>query len=309
MAESPPCFARFSQSLPPGNRFGKPLRQRGRFDVVFLGMVRAGSEAGSLGAAFRSIASRVETADRLRSRLIRALAMPAGVIIFLMGVFVASQITIIPQVEKMLRDVGQEPDMVSGIIFRVAGLTRLIWPFAAGGLAGIAAMFCIRPQWREAAIGLLGRFWPTFRMMLGGFRQMLFLGVLEMLTRNGISVEDALKVCLQTLSKSPLGFELQSALRLYQTGLPLSQALARETGCDRVLCHLVGVGEVSGTMDEQLSLLRRLYEEQTGDAMDAFVQAVSLGTIVAAIFLIGFVFVGTYLPIVLIGPRMMQSGL
>jgi len=301
---------RFVQArLVAGESVREAFAASGRFDPVFLGMVRAGSEAGTLGRALKAVAHRVEITEKFRARLTKALVMPIGVICFLLIVFVAAQMTLIPQVEKMLKDVGQSPDAVSKIIFSFAAATRMAWPFVATGLLGMAGIIIFRRRTREQMIAYVGKIWPVVQRLVGGFRQMLFLGVLSMLTRNGISIEDALTVCGQTLTGSSFATALGRVRRLYGAGLPLSQALSKEGHWDPVLCHMVGVGENSGTLEEQLVLLVQLYEEQTEEAMDAFVQMVSLGTISAAVFLIGFVFVGTYLPIVLMGPRMMQSGI
>ena len=283
------------------------FRTGGCFDEVFLGLVRAGSESGMLGLALRTVADRTETVLRLRARLTRATLTPVLVILFLIGVFIASQTTIVPQIEKMLRDVGQEPDAFSAVLFALSGLVRVLWPFAAFVFAlGSGALIASRAL-RTRLTAVVEQAWPLMARMLGGFRQMLFLGTLELLVRNGVALQESLALCADVLQSMPLGAQVREAARLYASGVSLAKSLESRTTCDRVLVHLVSIGERTGTLGEQLGLLARLYEEQTTDATDAFVHVIGFATLLVAIFLIGFVFVGTYLPIVLMGPRMMQS--
>jgi type II secretory pathway component PulF len=71
---------------------------------------------------------------------------------------------------------------------------------------------------------------------------------------------------------------------------------------------MIGIGEKSASLPQQLELLRDIYEEDTAATMADFTQVINFVTLALAVFLIGFVFTGSMLPIFLMGPRMMQSG-
>jgi type II secretory pathway component PulF len=52
-----------------------------------------------------------------------------------------------------------------------------------------------------------------------------------------------------------------------------------------------------------------MYEEDAENAMTTFTATVNFIVLIIAVALIGAVFVGTFLPIFLMGPKMMQGGL
>jgi type II secretory pathway component PulF len=70
---------------------------------------------------------------------------------------------------------------------------------------------------------------------------------------------------------------------------------------------MIGAGERGGTLPEQLALLTDMYEEQTNDAMEVFVAVTGFLTLLISCALIGFVFLSSILPTVLMGPKMMQA--
>jgi type II secretory pathway component PulF len=52
-----------------------------------------------------------------------------------------------------------------------------------------------------------------------------------------------------------------------------------------------------------------MYEEDLQNHMDTFAAAISFIVLLIAVALIAAVFIGTFLPIFLMGPKMMQSGI
>ena len=91
------------------------------------------------------------------------------------------------------------------------------------------------------------------------------------------------------------------------SGLPFAEALRRKAVFDPQIIHMIGIGEQSASLPEQLELLRDIYEETTAQVMTDFTQVINLITLTFAVFLIGTVFAGAMLPIFLMGPRMMNA--
>jgi|TARA_B110000037_G_scaffold208765_1_gene257223 type II secretory pathway component PulF len=56
-------------------------------------------------------------------------------------------------------------------------------------------------------------------------------------------------------------------------------------------------------------MLSEMYEEDAENHMAAFAATISFLVLIIAVSIIGAVFVGTFLPIFLMGPKMMQSGI
>ena len=100
---------------------------------------------------------------------------------------------------------------------------------------------------------------------------------------------------------------IEAGKRYKVSGLPFSEAVRKFTSCDPQVSHMVSIGERSSSLDEQLKLLTVMYEEDVDQCVTDFTQAVNLVALITACILIAMVFIGAFLPIFLMGPKMMNG--
>ncbi len=282
----------------------------GRFDDKFVSLVRAGTDAGQIDQAFESIASRLKKEAEFKSKMRKATVMPCCIIFALILLFIGAQLRIIPEIEKIIRDVGQEPDTLSGILFKMSHITKKIWVFLIGGIVGSVATFLFVPKVRNAVTFFMMARWRLLRKLVMGMRQLLFLGTMEMLHSNGINLYKSVEISAESLKGTPMHDELLNAGKRYiETGLPFSEAIRKFTSCDPQVAHLISIGERSSSLALQLKLLTNMYEEDVDQVVNEFAQVVNIIVLLGAAILITMVFIGAFLPIFLMGPKMMNSAM
>jgi type II secretory pathway component PulF len=142
-----------------------------------------------------------------------------------------------------------------------------------------------------------------------GFRQLTFIGTFEMMVSNNIPIADALETGARTLKDTPHEAELLEVKRKHLLGINLGESIRKFTTFDQQLSHMIEVGEKASNLSEQLILLRDLYEEETATRIELFTAIVGLLSKILTVSVIGFIYIGTYLPIILAGPKMMQSSM
>jgi type II secretory pathway component PulF len=141
-------------------------------------------------------------------------------------------------------------------------------------------------------------------------RQMTFISTIRLLHSNGINLAKSIRVSANSVRNTPFYDELRTAADKYEhSGVPLSTAFAKYTSVDAQVAHMLSIGEKSASLDAQLAMLSEMYEEDLQTYMDSFAAAISFIVLLIAVGLIAAVFVGTFLPIFLMGPKMMQSGI
>ena len=79
------------------------------------------------------------------------------------------------------------------------------------------------------------------------------------------------------------------------------------TSCDAQVAHLISIGERSSSLHTQLKLLSNMYEEEVEQVVNEFAAVVNVIVLMAAAGLITMVFIGAFLPIFLMGPKMMNG--
>ena len=148
------------------------------------------------------------------------------------------------------------------------------------------------------------------RLMVMSLRQMTILSTVKLLYSNGINLAKSLRVSANSVKKTPFYAELNKAADMYENaGVPLSSAFAKYTSVDPQVVHMIAIGEKSASLDVQMQMLSDMFEEDAEQLMDDFSQFISFIVIVIASVLIAAVFLGTFMPIFLMGPQMMKGGL
>lgn len=285
------------------------FRKTGRFNDMTLGLIHAGSDSGQLDKAFAALAKRIKSDLTFEAAIRKATIMPSIVISILIGAFIMAQVKIVPQVEEMLTDVGQEPDGFTAIAFNVSHFTQDVWMFALPLFIAAICVVAFVDKVRNFAMVLLMSKWRVFRLLIMSLRQSTFLGTMELLYSNGINLAKSIRVSANSVKRTPFYKELQVAADKYEhTGVPITTAFGKYTSADDQVVHMLAIGERTASLDVQLKLLAEMLEEEAQNHMTDFTNILNFIVLLIAVLLIASVFIGTFMPIFMMGPKMMNSG-
>lgn len=286
------------------------FRKTELFDDTTIGLIQAGTDSGQLHEAFAAIAHRIKTAREFKVKVRKAVAVPIGVIGILLFAFIMSQVKIVPQVETMLKGARQEPDAFTRLVFHMSHFTQAVWPYFVLTLLAFVLAIVFSNKLRNIITTLAMSRWRLLRTLIMGLRQMTFLGTMHMLHSNGINLAKSINTAAKSVKGTPMHDELLTAAEKYQeTGLPVSEAFRKYTSCDPQVGHMLFIGERSASIDTQLKMLAEMYEEDTRAATEDFTQTLGFIVMIIAVILIATVFIGTFMPIFMMGPKMMKSGI
>lgn len=302
-------LAHIREDLNKGINVHEAFRRTNRFNETIIGLIQAGSDAGQLHHAFQALASRLKSSLFFQKQIKKATITPCCIICVLMGAFIVSQVKIVPQVEEMLNGVGAKPDGMTAISFKVSHFTQQVWPIFVIGVISIAVIIFRSVHVRNLLLGFVMSKWRLLRLLVMSLRQVTFLSTIQLLHSNGINLAKSIRVSANSVKNTPFYEELRNAADKYEhSGVPLSTAFAKYTSVDAQVTHMLSIGEKSASLDAQLGMLCEMYEEDLQNHMSTFAAVISLVVLLMAVVLIAAVFIGTFLPIFLMGPKMMQSG-
>jgi type II secretory pathway component PulF len=279
-----------------------------RFDDMTIGLIQAGGDTGQLDTAFAELGKRIRSDMHFRKKIRKLIMMPCIVIPILIGAFIASQVKIVPQVEDMMS--GMEAKGLVKLSFQVSHVVQKIWPLVV--LILVAAVVTVWKSTLEknAIINLAMAKFRVVRAMIMSLRQMILLSTIRLLYSNGINLAKSLRVGANSVKTTPFYDELNKAAEAYEkSGVPLSSAFAKYTSVDPQVVHMLAIGERSASLDTQLQMLSEMFEEDAEQLMDDFSQFISLVVMIIAVMLIAAVFLGTFMPIFMMGPQMMKEAM
>jgi type II secretory pathway component PulF len=302
------ALASIREDINSGINVHEAFRRSGRFSETVVGLIQAGSDAGQLHHAFKSLAERLKTELYFSKQLKKATITPSCIIAVLLGAFIVSQVKIVPQVEEMLNGVGAKPDGMTAISFQVSHFTQAVWPVVILSIIGTAIVIARSSHVRNLILGFAMSRWRLLRLLIMSIRQMTFISTIRLLHSNGINLAKSIRTSANSVPGTPFYEELRTAADKYEnSGVPLSTAFAKFTSVDAQVTHMLAIGEKSASLDSQLEMLCEMYEEDSQNHMNAFSAAISFIVLIIAVLLIAAVFIGTFLPIFLMGPKMMNS--
>lgn len=300
-------LAQVQASLKSGDSPNVAFSRTKAFSPLFVGLVTAGAAAGDLGSSLRSLARQLELQLQLKGKIRKIVMLPSVVIALLFGIFLAAQLVVTPKIEGMLTANGVEPDAFSKVVFQMAKVTEASWVPVV--IALLAAVFTVAfsPRVREFIVNVGMSRLRSVREVVMGVRQTTFVGTLSMLQNSGIVMEEALGITAGVMAGSPMGREVEEVRNQYLTGLDVSKCVKQFTSCEPTVVHMIAIGEKTGQLPEQLTLCASMVEDQTKDAMDILSSRVQTLSTVIPVTLIAFIFISSYLPIVMMSAQMMKS--
>jgi type II secretory pathway component PulF len=291
-----------------GDEVYKAFAATGRFDSTFIGLVRAGTMSSNLSGALRALARRMKINADFQGSIRKALLTPLCILAFLWLILIYSMTGLVPSVEKMLNDMHVAPDPFSGSIFVFSHFFTAVYVPASIGMIAFGLACWRSLAFRTAIFTFLLKHMKLLRQIILGFRQLTFVGTFEMLLSNNVPISDALETCAHTVKNTPLEKELLNVKTQMTLGLNLGEAIRKYTSVDPQLSHMLEIGEKASNLTEQLRLLRDLYEEETAQRIEFFTGFVGVSSKILTVSVIAMIYIGTYMPIILAGPKMMNSG-
>lgn len=267
------------------------------FDAVFLALVGAGEVSGTLDSSLQRIAAQQEKDAATMSKIKGALTYPIIVLFVIFGVMAFMLFTVVPQVEKLYKDLKKElPFLTQAMVSAADFLTHFWW------LAIIVLSVCIYffLQYLKTESGI--KMSDTIKLNVPMFGQMFrklymarFMRTGQTLLSTGVSMLDMLKITAKSVNNSIIEKSIKQAAEKVKGGKALSTALQSEDYILPLVPQMIKIGEQSGRIDEMMGKTAQVYEDELDEQIKNIstsiepilmvVLAIVAGSMVAAILL------------------------
>jgi general secretion pathway protein F len=269
-----------------GASFAEALKPYPRiFGPDLVAMVRVAEASGKLDAVLESVAEERAKMERLIDKVSSSLRYPAFLLIASVGVLVFFLVVVVPQFASVIRDFGQAPEGLVGLVlaasdFLLAHGSVLAAILAAMLLVGLLALR--RPQVRRFAKYRVARL-PGLRGILELRRTVLFCSSLSTLLGNGVTLTEALRVLVDL----PSGEGLDRVVEAVRRGGRFVEALGRNAYLPPLAVKMLRVGEESGELAVVARRTSEFYEAKLSDRLDRIAGVVGPAAIVVIATIIG----------------------
>ncbi|MFZ1250138.1 MAG: type II secretion system F family protein [Candidatus Microsaccharimonas sp.] len=286
---------------PLGDALGK---HPSTFNDIFVNMVRAGEAAGILDDILKRLASQLEKSSAMRKKIKSAMAYPMVLMGITVIAFFGLMLFVIPQIGKIIQDLGGPDAKLPGITVFMLGLSSaittywyIIFPVVIGGIAGISTYIRKTPKGKRQFHTLVLKI-PAIKTIVKKISVARFARTFSALMGAGVAVLEALDVTSRAIGNVLYEEALKKAAIEVKNGKSLSAVIEEEnTLFPPIVAQMLSVGEETGQTDVVLVKVADFYEEEVDLAIDGISSIIEPVMIVTMGAMVGLIAASVMTPI------------
>ncbi len=288
-----------------GNSLADSLAKHPRyFDELFVSLVGAGEQSGSLESLLDKIATYKEKTESIKAKIKKAMVYPIAVLIVAFIVSAILLIFVVPTFEDLFKDFGADLPAFTKMVIGLSQFVREWWFIIVGVVAAAVGSFVWSfrrsPQLRHRVDELLLRL-PVFGDIFRKSAIARFARTLSTMFAAGVPLVEAMTSVAGATGNAVYADATLKMRDETATGMRLQQSM-RNTGMfPNMVTQMVAIGEESGSLDHMLGKVADFYEEEVDNKVDGLSSLLEPMIMAILGVLIGGLVIAMYLPIFKLG--------
>lgn len=267
------------------------------FDTVFLALVGAGEASGTLDASLIRVANQQEKDAAMISKIKGAMTYPIIVLFVIVAVMVFMLTTVVPQVEKLYKDLKQTLPFLTKVMVDLSKFVGGFW-WLILIVVGVGGYFLVQYSKTESGVKVVDNLklrMPVIGNMFHKLYMARFMRTGQTLLSTGVSMLDMLRLTAVSVNNVIIKDAIVRAADKVKGGKALSSSLKSEEDMLSLVPQMVKIGEQSGKIDEMMGKTAQVYEDELDEQIRTLstsiepilmvVLAIVAGGMVAAILL------------------------
>lgn len=238
-----------------GSTFADTLaRYPGAFGYIFIGLIKAGEEAGELEKTLGRIKDLLSKQAAVKGKVIGTLIYPAFIIILAFIITLVMLLFVFPAFKEMFENQDKALPWITATMIAAGDYLKEYWFTIPLFIIAFVAFCAVCARWKPARdiIDKIVLKIPLLNNLIMYSNYSNFMSVLSVSYDAGIPIVDCLHLAVITLENSVLKTKIGNAVVKVQQGLQVSQALRSTKVMPKMLLFMVATGEQSGRLGDML---------------------------------------------------------
>jgi type IV pilus assembly protein PilC len=274
------------------------------FDDLYCDLVASGEQSGALESIYARIATYKEKAEALKSKIKKAMTYPIAVVVIAFIVTCILLIFVVPVFKEIFAGFGAELPAFTLFVMSISEFMQANWYF---GLAGLYAAFylfkrahrnsqVVRDNVDKAILKL-----PVLGVLLEKAAVARYARTLSTTFAAGVPLIDALESAAGASGNAIFRDAILEVRSEVSSGMQMNLAMRNCEIFPDMVIQMVAIGEESGAVDDMLSKVANVYEQQVDDAVDGLTALLEPMIMAILGVVIGGLIIAMYLPIFELG--------
>lgn len=292
------AIKKISTEVGEGKTIAEAMSTQKCFDKLYCNLVRAGEAGGILDTILKKLAVHMEKQEKTKAQIKAAMMYPSIVVLIGMVVIWGMMVFVVPQFTGMLKETGQELPWITSMVIDVSNFLGAYTPIMVPGF--IVALVAFRSYIKTPAGKIV---WDNFSMRLPIFGGIIikanlssFSNTLATLLGAGVSLIDALDICIETLDNSVIAKDILEVKKKIIEGKTLTEPLSKIEYFPELVTQMIRVGEQTGQIDQMLTRVAEVFEDEVDTLVAGMTKMIEPIVIVVLGGIIATILVAMYLP-------------
>ena len=268
------------------------------FRPLMISMVRAGEASGQLDKILRKLSEHLDKTAKIISQTKSALYYPVTVVIVAIGIIIAMLIFVVPTFEQQFTSSGQDLPALTRIVVDTSNFIRDHYIIFAAMVFGGVSLFrsWLRSEHGRRTFDRFILLTPAIGALVQKTVVARFCYTLSAMLSAGVNIIEALTICAKASNNKTVEDFVIGMRNKVERGESLAVSMQGSI-FPAMVTSMVAVGEQTGALDDMLTKIADIYEEEVEEQVKALLSLLEPVTIVVIGASIGFVVIAMYLPI------------
>jgi len=269
------------------------------FDELYVSMVRSGEISGNIDKVMLELTKFLEKSAKLRAQIKSASIYPAMILSVSILITYAILVFLVPVFAEQYSAAQQQLPPITQF---VVDISDFLSEHMIQGLFATIGFFTFFSYYRKTPKGKLqiDQFllaFPLTRTLVQKIAVGRFSATLSTMMSSGVSILDALAICAETSGNKVIEGLMKEIIFKVSQGSSLSDPLSETDVFPPMVVSMVAVGEQTGALDETLTKVSEIYEEEVDIAVKNMTDMFQPLLIIGVGIMLGFIVIALYLPI------------
>ncbi|TXH66949.1 MAG: type II secretion system F family protein [Thiothrix sp.] len=293
------------QDIEAGSSFGTALSKHPQyFDRLFVNLVKAGEQAGTLETMLDKVATYKEKTESLKAKIKKAVMYPVIVVVAAVVVSAIMLIWVIPQFKQVFSSFGADLPAFTLMVIAMSEWLQAYWwmPLVAMAIGGYAFKTALKRSSKfQRIVDRMILKIPIIGNIINLSSIARFCRTLSTMFSAGVPLVES----MDSVAGSTGNFVYYDATMRMKgdtaQGLQLNVAMQTTQIFPNMVVQMTRIGEESGRLEEMLGKAADYYEEQVDDLVDTLSKQIEPLIMAVLGVVVGGLVVAMYLPIFKLG--------